>query len=90
MAFFDEIITALDIDSRTKTRPFIYLSPADGLVVEGFKKIISLSQVKIELLCTDKTKIMILGKNLSAKEISTSEISLLGEVDEVHFIRVKK
>lgn len=90
MAFFDEIITTLGIDERTKTGSFVYVSPSVGLVVEGFKKLLSLNLAKIELVCKDGSKITITGSNLSAKEISNSEISLLGQIDSISFERVKK
>ena len=85
MAFLDETASLLGIDEKTSTKTFLYVSPKRGVVVEGYKKIYELSDVKITLLCEDTLKVSVLGENLEIKEISHKELSIIGKVETVNF-----
>lgn len=82
MGFLDEVAKLLEFDEQAKAVPFVYFCLDKGAVVEGYRKIVELSQTKIILLCQDST-ITIEGRDLRIKEISYKEISILGKIQSI-------
>ena len=86
MGFWDETKKILDINKEDISKPYCYICPSFGVVVEGFKKIYELSNTKITLLCSDGRKLDILGINLFIKELAHEEISIKGTISSINFI----
>lgn len=84
MGFINETAKLLNLDNQTK-QTFCYVSPSNGIVVEGYKKIYELSNTKITLLCDKASKIDLHGENLQIKEISHSEIAITGHIKNINF-----
>jgi len=84
MGFIKETREILSL-TNLKNTTFCYISPNKGVVVEGYKKIYELSNIKIILLCEDTKKLEIIGTNLSVKEIAHKEISILGNINTINF-----
>lgn len=82
MGFLDETADLLNVGNSF----FMYVNGTSGLVIEGYKKIYELSSTKITLLCEDNSKIEISGKDLSIKEISHREITILGKISSINFM----
>ena len=84
MGFLDETANLLGIDEKTQNQTFVY-STNHSLVVEGYKKILEFSQVKVSLLC-EENRLEIWGNNLKIKELSHSELSIAGEIKTISFV----
>ena len=85
MGFINETIKLLGIDNSIKNQTFCYVSPKNGVIVEGYKKIYELSNTKITVFCEDGKKLEILGNNLSIKELSYKELSINGTINTINF-----
>ena len=85
MGFFNETMKLLGIDNTLKNQTFCYVSPENGVVIEGYKKIYELSNTKISLICEDGKHLEILGAKLSIKEISHKELSINGTINTINF-----
>lgn len=86
MGFLNETAKALGIEQGITNQSFCYISPDNGIVVEGYKKVYELSIARIVLLLIDGRRIEILGNNLTIKELSHQEISILGSISTVNFV----
>ncbi len=86
MGFLNETAKALGIEQGITNQSFCYISPDNGIVVEGYKKVYELSIARIVLLLIDGRRIEILGNNLTIKELSHREISILGSISTVNFV----
>ena len=80
MGFVDEIKNDLTFD---KDDVNCTLSFFKGITVEGYKKILELSESRVVLLCKNALKIQILGSNFCIEEIAHEEICLSGNVDSI-------
>lgn len=84
MGFINETREVLGLNNL-KNATFCYISPENGIIVEGYKKIHELSNTRIILLCEDSKKLEIIGNKLSIKEIAHKEISILGSIKTINF-----
>lgn len=85
MGFINETANLLGLDFSNTNQTFCYVSPNNGVVIEGFKKIFELSKEKIVVLCEDKKRLEILGNNLFIKEISFKELAINGVISTISF-----
>lgn len=83
MGFIDETADLLEVSDQSF---FIYVKGKSGLTIEGFTKIYELSKTKITLLCDNSCKLEITGSELSIKEISHREITILGQLNSINFV----
>lgn len=86
MGFFDETIKILDIKKTDLAEPYCCIFPTLGIVIEGYKKILELSETSISVLCGNGKKIDIIGSKLKIKEIAYKEISINGNISSLNFI----
>lgn len=86
MGFIDENLSALELGDLAKQDVICYFSLSKGVVVNGYKKLFELSSTKIILTLNKLNKLEILGENLAVKEISASEIVLVGQVKTINVV----
>ena len=85
MGFIDETKHLLGIDNTLKNQTLCQVSPNNGILIEGYKKIYELSNTKIRVLCIDGKNLEIQGQNLKIKEISHKELSINGAISAINF-----
>ena len=86
MGFLDETAILLGIDN-SRPATFTCIRGNNAVVVEGYKKIIELSNTCIKLLCEDNMLLELSGKDIVIKEISHREIAICGDLSGVSFVR---
>ena len=85
MGFLNETAKVLGIDHTLNNQTFCQVFPSHGIVIEGFKKILALERNKIVICCQDNKTLELLGKNLTIKELSHKELSVLGIIETINF-----
>ncbi len=83
MTFSDETKNHLGTFADNVNDVVCTFSLANGITVEGYKKILELSDNKIVLLCQNATRIQILGTNFCIEEIAFGEICISGQIDSI-------
>ena len=86
MGFINETKNLLNITNDFSNQTFCYLSPENGIVIEGYKKIYELSSTKITIFCEDNKRLEIIGEKLIIKEISFKEIAINGKITSVNIL----
>ena len=86
MGFIDETKKMLNINKDFVNQTFCYLSPENGIVIEGYKKIYELSNTKITVYCEDKKRLEVFGEHLIIKEISFKELAINGKITTVNIL----
>ena len=81
MGFFDEIIKLFGTEEKLSYK--IMILGEYGVVVEGYKKIVSLEEKEIVLELTKGTKISICGVKLFIKQLEKNEVVVGGEILEI-------
>ena len=80
MGFIQENTSSLNILKFAKNDVSCYFVLSKGIVVEGYKKLLEISDIKVTLLLPSGEKLQISGENLSIKELAQNEITVCGEV----------
>lgn len=83
MAFSDEINKCIESTTNNINDVICTFSLANGITIEGYKKILELSDTKIILLCQNAARLQILGTNFCIEEIAFGEICISGKVDSI-------
>ena len=83
MSFSDEIKESLKLDSDNINDVVCTFSFSSGITVEGYKKILELSDTRVVLLCQNAIKLQLLGNNFCVQEIAFGEICLSGQIDSI-------
>lgn len=84
MSFFNESIKTLCINNSPNLL-YCQVFPDKGITIDGYKKIIELSNSKIIILSEQSKKIEILGRDLLIKEISNRELNIAGTILTINF-----
>ena len=83
MSFFNETQESLKLLNGDINDVICTFSFSGGITIEGYKKILELSETRVVLLCSNAIKLQILGSNFCVQEIANSEICLSGSIDSI-------
>ncbi|MBQ7466898.1 MAG: YabP/YqfC family sporulation protein [Clostridia bacterium] len=83
MSFFDETQESLHLIKDNINDVVCTFSLSSGITVEGYRKILELSDTKVVLLCQNAIKLQILGTDFCVQEIAHGEICLSGQIDSI-------
>lgn len=86
MGFYDETKKLLGINKQEFEAPLLSTSPQSGTIIEGYKKILELSDTKIIILCSNNKNLEIIGLNLCIKEMARNEITIKGKITTINFL----
>lgn len=78
MGFFDEIIKLFGADEKPSYK--IMVLGEYGVVIEGYKKIVSLEENEIILLLKNGGKVSIVGVKLFIKQLEKEEVVISGKI----------
>lgn len=81
MSYIDDLKTKLNIDKIAGYR--LSLIAGKGIIIEGHKGLYHLSEDEVKIRIR-KGSITILGKDLTIKEISSTEIYILGSIEGIN------
>ena len=82
MGFLSEINELLDIDNVSSDLTITFM-PSKGAVVQGYKKLLEITDTKVLVIGNNKRKIEICGLNLEIFSLAPSEIVVHGKVTSV-------
>lgn len=82
MNFIEEINELLGIDSIDSDIYVTYM-PSKGVVVQGYKKLLEISDQNIVVLGKNKRKVKVCGVALEILSLSPAEIVVRGKVERV-------
>ena len=83
MGFIDETKQNLGLTDNNLNDVVCTFSLANGITVEGYKKILELSETRVVLLCQNAIRLELLGNNFCVQEIAFGEICLSGQIDSI-------
>lgn len=83
MGFFDEFLNLFGVEEIDTSYKIIVLGKS-GVMIEGYKKLLTLSDTQI-LLLLKNIKLNLIGKGLYIKKMEKSEIVVGGTITHISF-----